>query len=190
MIRGTNFFLLAAIVLTISCRNESCMDPMDHNLNIHFLRHGSLKDSAIFYFTSYGIGNEDSLIYYHYSKGSQFKLPLNLVSDTSQFYFEFLTLAKTYKDSTHKVDSIIPGPVPDTVWKPYTYTVKYIYDTNYEILTAVYKRSIELVSHECGFSYGIKLDSVWSTMNVIDSIAINKASIERGSNEDNVKIFL
>jgi hypothetical protein len=162
---------------------------MDSSLNIHFYNKSSKKDTAIYYLFAYGTGNEESILIDTTYNTSSASLLLNLNSDTSQYLLTLVTLVKSFTDSTKYYDSITPGPPPDTIWK-YKKFVNRILATNTETLTVTYTRKIELVSHECGFSYYIQLDSVWSTKKIINSVSINKALIERGINEDNIKIFL
>jgi len=181
------------MIFAFSCRNESCMESLTNNVTINFYKDNTTKDSAIYNFYAYGIGKNDNLIYDSVLMKSSFNLPLNINSDTSRFELTLITITDTIHlpDSCCPRDSIIKTPLPDTIkiYKP-TFKVKNIYDTIHETLIVSYSREIELVSHECGFSYIIKLDSVWSTKNIIDSIYLSNPTIERGIDAENVKIFL
>lgn len=185
-------FVTVLTAIAFSCRNETCMEPMTKHINIHFYKYRTIKDSSIYHISAYGNGQSDSLIY-DTNLISFIKLPLDENNDQSQFILTMTALINTVtiKDSTPEIDSIILEPQPDTIWKyKYSSHIENIFETYPETLTVSYTRELDLVTPECGFSSIIKLDSIWSTTNIIDSIFIPKATIERGSDEENVKIFL
>jgi hypothetical protein len=169
------------------------MESMVPNVNIHFYKRNTAKDTSIYKFSAYGSGHSDSLIYNNTSNQSFFQLPLDLTSDQSQFILEIIVFSDTIHvpDSCCPKDTVTAISFPDTI-KIYTDTFRVVnrYKPYPETLIFSYTRELEMVSPECGFSYIIKLDSLWSTTNIIDSIFIQKTTIERGSNEDNIKIFL
>jgi hypothetical protein len=168
------------------------MEPMTTHLNIHFYKNRTNKDSAIYHLLAYGIDHGDSLIY-DTNLISFIKLPLDQNNDQSRFILTMTAFVDTVHilDSTLVIDSIITEPTPDTIWKfKYSFIVNNIFETYNETLTVGYNREIELVNPECGFSCNFRVDSIWSTNNIIDSIYIRKATLERGSDEENIKIFL
>jgi Family of unknown function (DUF6452) len=187
------FLLIIAAAFVFACRDDSCSESMVSNVNIHFYKNKTTKDTAIYYLSVYGTGQSDSLIYDSSSMISNISLPIDHNNNQSEFILSFVTFSgtDTIVDSTLVVDSIIPAPEPDTIWKyKYSSHLKNIYENYTETLNIGYKRELELITPECGFTYIFNLDSIGSTKNIIDSIYTRKATIERGSNEENIKIFL
>jgi hypothetical protein len=186
-----SLFIIVIITLFYCCRDESCKENMTSAVNVHFYKNKTTKDSSIFIFSAFGIGNE-FLLYDSSKMISKIQLPLDQSKNQSTYNMILTVLddMKLVLDST-KRDSIIKLPFPDTV-TVYDPFYRKIYDTlTYsEVLTISYTLKMEMVSQECGFGNKITLDSIWSSKNIIDSIFIRKTTIERGSNEENVKIFL
>jgi hypothetical protein len=169
------------------------MESMVSNVNIHFYKKNTVKDTALYYLSAYGYGHSDSLLYDSIYKSSDFSLPLNQTSDTSKFILDISLITDTIHipDSIYLKDTIYYNPLPDTQ-KIYIDTFKVVNKPTlfHETLNISYSRKLVFVSHECGFTYDIVLDSAWSSKIKIDSIFIGNSTIERGSEEENVKIFL
>ncbi len=59
-----------------------------------------------------------------------------------------------------------------------------------DTLLFIYKRDLNYVSGDCGFSYNLELDTVIHTINFIDSVVISYSSVLYNENIENVKIFI
>ena len=57
-----------------------------------------------------------------------------------------------------------------------------------DTLTFRYSGSFNLISKECGYTYYFTLDTVLTTNNIIDSVAITKKTITT-LNEENIRIY-
>ena len=63
------------------------------------------------------------------------------------------------------------GSLRDTIWFRHSKEMKYI-------------------SRDCGFTYNFKLDSIWFTDEIIDSVAISNAGVNYSESLENVKIYI
>ncbi len=54
----------------------------------------------------------------------------------------------------------------------------------------IYERELNYVSGDCGFTYNLMLDTVITTLNMIDSVVIEYPSVKYNENLENVKIFI
>lgn len=59
-----------------------------------------------------------------------------------------------------------------------------------DTLLFIYKRELNYVSGDCGFSYNLELDTVIHTINFIDSVVISYSSVLYNENLQNVQIFI
>lgn len=63
------------------------------------------------------------------------------------------------------------GSLRDTIWFRHSKEMKYI-------------------SRDCGFTYNFKLDSIWFTDEIVDSVAISNAGVNYSESLENVKIYI
>lgn len=49
---------------------------------------------------------------------------------------------------------------------------------------------MKYISRDCGFTYNFKLDSIWFTDEIIDSVAISNAGVNYSESLENVKIYI
>jgi hypothetical protein len=184
-------FLIISTAIIYCCKDEVCTQNLISEVNIKFYDSAS-HTKAIDTLFLYGMGHSDSMLYDSAPKVSSVLLPLDQNTDLSRFIldFEIITSKTIIYDSIAEIDSIIPSPIPDTVFK-YKHTQKTLYTTKtfIDTLTFNYSRQIKMISPECGFITFFELDTILSSNNLIDSILIKTPSIDNNYDDENIKIY-
>jgi len=156
--------LLVVIVIVISnaCDNSSlCLSGQNAiQSGLYSASSDEDKDTTLSGFYMWGIEHPTDSILLDSVKVSKLYMPTDLNRDSTEFVI--------------REEKLVLGEV------------KGVNDT----IQFIFKKNLEYVSGDCGFTYNLEIDTVIHTYNLIDSVVISYSSVVYSENIENVKIYI
>jgi len=156
--------LLVVIVIVVasSCDNSSLCQSGQNAIEsgLYSASGEEGRDTTLNSFYLWGLNHPSDSMLLDSVRASKLYMPTDLNRDSTEFVI--------------REETLVQG------------TVKGINDT----LLFIYKKNLEYISGDCGFTYNLELDTVIHTNNLIDSVQIVYSSVVYSENIENVKIFI
>ncbi len=156
--------LLVAIVIVIACScddNNLCLSGQTAiQSGLYSGSSGEDRDTSLNGFYLWGLNHPRDSILLDSVRVNKMYMPADLNRESTEFVI--------------REEKLVLG------------VVKGINDT----LRFVYKKNLEYISGDCGFTYNLELDTVIHTNNLIDSVVISYSSVIYNENIENVKIYI